>query len=132
MQFSYGGWQQKLFILNNCSTASTMKKRYKWPNSAFNNFCIISASDDNSILYKLKRRFLKDQEQSRVYFARKQNRLKDMREVRCITCQTWKWRQRWYQKYNTPFDQTVVYKYMYLLGTNFRFVCIKITNLDTL
>jgi len=38
-------------------------------------------ADEGSMLYKLKRRFLKDQTQSRVYFARKYNKLKDMREV---------------------------------------------------
>jgi hypothetical protein len=46
---------------------------------------MITESDEGSELFRLKRRFLKDREQSRIFFAKQQTRIKQMREVCSVT-----------------------------------------------
>lgn len=44
-------------------------------------------SEDSTDIWRLKRRFLKDREGNRVFFARRMIRLKKMKEVRvCVGC----------------------------------------------
>ena len=43
---------------------------------------MFSEQESGSELLRLKRRFLKDQEQSRIYFAKRMTRVKQMREVK--------------------------------------------------
>lgn len=45
---------------------------------------ILSSEDQDSEMYRLKRRFLRDEEQTKTYFIKRHTRLEKMREVKHI------------------------------------------------